>query len=216
MSLIPDVESPGRRVRRPLIAVLVGLLSAAVLALSFSPTVSAFVASITNTTDTAGTGALTMEEKNGAGTVTCLSTDGGSVSTNTATCATINKFGGSTSMVPGAPVTTQITIKNTGTIPAGTFTLTPGATCTQTAIGAASGNATDLCAKMNLVITSGADTVYTGTLDDFAGHALFTLTGPVAAGATVPFTFVVTLDATAGNTYEGLQAAVPMTWTFTG
>ncbi len=35
-----------------------------------------------------------------------------------------------------------------------------------------------------------------------------------AAGATVPFNFAVTLDQSAGNTYQGLAASVPMTWTF--
>ena len=177
---------------------------------------SGFVASITNSNNTAATGALVMQEQNSGATVTCLSTDGGSVSTNAATCATINKFGGSTTMTPGNTVTTPITIKNIGTVAATTFTLTPGATCTQSNSGAQNGTATDLCAKLNVVISSGATTVFSGTLATLAGAApaAFTMPAAPAAGVTVPFSFAVTLAPTAGNTYQGLQASLPLTWTF--
>jgi len=36
----------------------------------------------------------------------------------------------------------------------------------------------------------------------------------VAAGASVTYTFQVTLAASAGNTYQGLQVSQPLTWAF--
>jgi hypothetical protein len=204
------------RVRLAPLAVATGIAGSLLLSLSLTGTLSGFVASINNNNNTAATGALVMQEQNSTATVTCLSTDGGSVSTNTSTCSTINKFGGSTTMVPGVPVVTDITIKNVGTVAAATFTLTPGATCTQSNNGALNGTATDLCAKMNVVITSGASTVFTGTLASLAGAApaAFTMPAAPAAGATIPFKFTVTLAAASGNTYQGLAASLPLTWAF--
>ena len=204
-----------KRARFAPVAIGTGVLSAVILSLTMSGTLAGFTASINNNTNTAATGTLVMQEQNGGGTVTCLSTDGGSVSTDTSTCSTINKFGGST-MIPGQTVTTLVTIKNNGTSAATTFTLAPGATCTQSNVGAASGTATDLCAKLNLVITNTttSQVVYTGTLAALAGAAPITITSPPAAGVTNNFSFALTLNATAANTYQGLQASLPLTWTF--
>lgn len=215
MSSHASVSKAKRRRFAP-IAVVAGVAGAVLLSLSLTGTMSGFVASITNSQNTAATGALVMQEQNAGATVTCLSTDGGSVSTNAATCSTINKFGGSSTMTPGNTVTTPITIKNVGTVAATTFTLTPGAACTQTNSGTLNGTATDLCSKLNVVITSGATTVFSGTAASLAGAtaAAFTMPAAPAAGVSVPFTFAVTLASTAGNTYQGLQASVPMTWSF--
>jgi hypothetical protein len=207
-----------KRLRFAPLAIATGVLGAVLLSVSMSGTLSGFVASITNSTNTAASGALTMQEQNAGATVTCSSTDGGTVSTNSATCATINKFGGSTTMIPGQTVSTPITIKNTGSVAASTFTLTPGTTCTQSNNGALNGTALDLCAKMNVVITnttaSPNATVYSGTLAGLASGGAIALP-TAAAGATTGFTFAVTLASTAGNTYQGLGASLPLTWTFT-
>lgn len=214
-----------RRVRFAPIAIVTGVVGVALLAVSMTGTLSGFVASITNSTNTAASGALVMQEQNAGATVTCLSTDGGSVSTNASTCSTINKFGGSTTMVPGQTITTPITIKNIGTVPAGSFTLTPGGTCTQSAntpvntattSSTTSGSANDFCAKLNVVITSGTVTVFSGTAASLAGAASssFTMPAAPAAGVSVPFTFAVTLSSSAGNAYQGLAASLPLTWTF--
>ena len=205
----------GNRVRFAPLVVTTALLSAGFLSLSVTGTLSGFAASITNTADTAASGTLLMQETTVSGgvTTTCNSTDGGSVSTNAATCATINKFGGSTTMAPGYTTTTAISMKNTGTVNAATFTLTPGATCTQSNNGANNGTATDFCAKMNLVVKQDGTQIFSGTLASFAGSAAKTLV-TLSAGSSSAFTFAVTLDSTAGNTYQGLAASVPMTWTF--
>jgi hypothetical protein len=111
-------------------------------------------------------------------------------------------------------VVTTVNIKNIGTVPANTFTLTPGATCTQSNNGALNGTATDFCAKLGVVITSGSTAVFNGTAATLAGAAPITLATPVLPGASVPFTFTTTLSSAAGNTYQGLAASLPLTWTF--
>ncbi|GAA1843717.1 hypothetical protein ACFFOM_03950 [Microlunatus capsulatus] len=218
LSPVPAARAPRRRLT--LVALLTGVLGVVVLALSMNSSLAAFTASITNSVNTAAAGTVIMEEKNAAGTTTCLSTDGSgnNVTNNAATCATINKYGGSTTMVPGQTVSTTVTIKNVGTAPAASFTLAPG-TCTQS--GAVTGSATDLCAKLGVVITQtvGATTTTispaSSTLTTLAAGGALTLTSPVAAGASATFTFAVTLASAAGNTYQGLAASQPLVWTFT-
>lgn len=199
----------------PVIAVAAGVGGTSMLSASVVGSNSAFVASINNSSNTAASGVLYMREQNSGATITCLSTDGGTISTNASTCSTINKFGGSTTMVPGTTVSTLVNITNMGSVSASTFTLTPGTTCTQSNNGTPNGSALDLCAKMDVVITSGATNIFTGTLATLANHAAFSLANPVAAGAVVPFTFAVTLNSSAGNTYQGLGASLPLTWAFT-
>lgn len=199
--------------------ILAGGIASLVLALGISPSFAAFTASITNSANTAGSGSLAMQELNNGGTVTCNSDSSGNVSTNTATCATINKYGGNLNMIPGQTVTTAISIKNTGTVPATAFTLTPAA-CVQAANGSLAGTATDLCTKMNLVVMSGTKEVYSGTLAAFNASGINLLSkigiSSVPSGTTVPFSFAVTLDATnATNSVAGLKVSQPMTWTFT-
>ena len=208
---------PPRSRRLTPAAVLAGAVGSVALAASMTGTLSAFTASINNTVNTTAAGTLSMQEQNGAGTVTCNSTDAGSISTNAATCATINKYGGSTTMVPGTAIATNITIKNTGTIAASTFTLTPAA-CTQFNNGTPNGSATDFCGQLNVLIKSGTTSVFNGSATALATGGVITLpagVAPVAPGATVPFTFTTTLASTAGNTYQGLGASQGLTWTFT-
>lgn len=208
-------SAPSTTRKRGLAAVLIGVAGTGMtVAAMASGTLGAFTASITNTTNTAGTGALTMQETNADGSVVCNSTDGGSANTNSANCSTINKYGGSMTMSPnGSPVTTTINIKNTGTEAASAFTLTPGA-CTQSNNGSVNGSATDFCKKLMVKIVSGSTTVYNGSADALASGGVISLPAPVAAGASVPFTFTTSIDSSAGNTYQGLAASQPLTWTF--
>lgn len=200
--------TPARRISLPL--VLAGGVSSLVLALGMSPTFSAFTASIQNSVNTTASGTLIMQETSGG--LTCKSTDGAAISTNAATCSTINKYGGTgTLLTPGgAANTTTVTIANTGTVAASSFTLTPGA-CTQSALSTPVGTATDLCAKLHVKITTGGTTVYEGSAS--ALTAVQSLT-PLAAGGSASYTFAVSLDSSADNTYQGLQASQPLTWAF--
>ena len=206
------LSTKAKRRRFTPIALTTGVLAAALLSVSMTGTLSGFVASINNTTNTTATGALIMQEQNAGGTVTCLSTDGGTISSNTAQCATINKLGGSTTMIPGQSISTNITIKNTGTVAAGSFTLTPSA-CAQTNAATPAGTATDLCTQLQLTIMQGTTQVYSGTAAGL-GTTVRTIAGPPAAGVSLPFTFTVTLPSSAGNTYQNLQASIPLLWTF--
>jgi hypothetical protein len=209
-----DESKQSKKKRGLALPVLVaGGVGSLLLAASMNTTFSAFVASITNSTNTAGTAALSMRETDASGSVICDSTDGGSISTNAATCATINKYGGNLAMVPGQTVSTTVKIKNTGSVAANTFTLTPGAV-TQSANGSVNGSATDLGAKIKVVIKQDGATVANTTASALATGGVITLTGPVTAGTTSTFNFDVTLDASAGNAYQGLQISQPLTWTF--
>jgi hypothetical protein len=204
-----------KRLRFTPLALTTVLLSAGLLSLSVTGTLSGFTAAITNSSNTVTTGSLVLQEGVGsnATTFTCTSVDGSSITTNASTCSTINTFGGtgSQTMVPGQTVTQNVTFKNSGTLNAGTFTLAP-AGCTQSAPTAPAGSATDLCAKLNVVVTQSGVTgsVYSGTLAAFTAQKSLTT---LAAGASTTFTFAVTLDGAATNAYQGLQASVPMTWT---
>ncbi len=213
-----DTTTTNRKRKASLPILIAGGVSSLVLALGMSPTFSAFTASIQNSVNTAGTGTLVMEEKNQAGTVTCLSTDGGSVSTNSATCATINKYSGDLAMVPGETVVTNITIKNVGTVDATSFSLVAGA-CSQATNGTVNGTATDLCTQTTVVVTSGAKTIYSGTAAAMNAASINMLTqlgvASVPAGTSIPITFSVKAGTTAlGNTYQGLKIAQSMTWAF--
>ena len=206
-----ETSSKKRKLSLPL--VLAGSVSSLVLALGMSPTFSAFTASITNSLNTAGTGTLIMQETSG-NIPACLSTDGGNLSSNTATCASINKYGGTgTFLTPGGAANiTTVTIKNVGTVAATSFSLTPG-DCEQSTLGASNGTAKDLCKKLHIKITTDGSPVYDGSAYDFKTAEPLT---PLAAGASAVYTFAVSLDsiATNANTYQGLQASQPLTWTF--
>lgn len=200
------------------------MASAIVLSLSMTNTFSAFTAAINNSVNTAAAGTVILQEGNGA--TTCNSNDtagvnsANTINTNASTCATINKYGGSTTMVPSASnttptntVVTSIAFKNTGTAAAATFTLTPGA-CAQSPDGAIDGSATEFCSKLRVVITSGATSVYSGTAAAFtAPITLPAALVPAPGGATILFTVTVFIDTAAGNTYQGLAAAQTLLWT---
>jgi hypothetical protein len=215
----PRRAAPHRRRLTPL-ALITGVVGAVILAFSMNSSLAAFTAQIVNTVNTAAEGTLIMTET-GPGTTpaVCTSSSGtnGNVGTNSANCATINKYGGSTTLVPGQTTNTTVTITNSGTSPAASFTLAPG-TCTQT--GTVTGSATDLCTQMGIVITQtvgGTTTTVTpaaSTLTSIAGTTI-ALANPVAAGASVTFNFRVTLPVGSGNAYQGLQANQQLTWTFT-
>ena len=204
--------------------VVLGVVTAGGLSIAapVQGSLGAFTAGITNTGNTTGTGTIVMQEQNAAGTVTCTSTDAGltgnDINTDASLCSTIDQYGGTANpLVPGASVATTMTFRNTGTVTATTFTVTPGA-CTQAAAGGTSGSATDLCAKLTVAITKTVAGVTTAVGSATAaalasGGALGV--GSLAAGAALSITVTVTLSSSAGNTYQGLTASQPMVWQFT-
>lgn len=206
-SVSPAPLTPRRRRRLTPLAIITGVVSAVILALSMNSSLAAFTASITNSINTVSTGSLIMQET--SGTSVCTSTDGAN---NSYTCTTINKYGGTTTpLAPGGSATTTVTIKNTGTVPATTFTLAPQG-CTQSGTG----TATDFCTQVKISISQGG-TVFTAanaTLTSIA-NTTFTLAAPLAPGASSVFVFTVSLPVGLGNTYQNLTASQPLIWTFT-
>lgn len=193
-------------------------VSSLILALGMTPTFSSFTASITAGANNASSGIIVMQETNSAGSITCLSTDGGGLVLDAASCSSINKYGGETGMRPGDGAVVLTYIKNVGTVPAASFSLNAGP-CVQSAAGPANGSATDLCSKFSVSITSGSSTVFTGTaaaLGGVGGIDVLARLGlaKVQAGLQIPITVTTTLDASAGNAYQGLTVSQPMTWTF--
>ena len=210
-----------KRVRFAPIAIGSGALAAVLLSLSLTGTLSAFTAQITNSANSASAGTLSMQEVGtatiGGTAATCNSTDAGTLyGSQTATCATINKFGGSTTMIPGQTVTQTVTIKNTGTVTPTTFTLTPGATCTATGTGTGSATTAAICGAYSVVITdtTTAQQLYTGTIANLAGKPAIAITTPPAGGITHSFSFAVTLASSSDNTFQGTGVSMPLVWNF--
>lgn len=193
-------------------------VSSLVLALGMSPTFSAFTASISGDANSAGTGTIVMKETDSSGAITCLSTDGGGVGLNTASCSSINRYGGNLGMRPGESDVVVTNIQDVGTVAASSFSLTLGA-CVQSMTGASSGSATDLCSKIAVSIVSGASTIFSGTAAALGGIGTIDLLSQlglakVRPGPQIPFTVTTTMDASVGNSYQGLNVSQPMTWTF--
>lgn len=190
-----------------------GVLGAALLAGSTTGTLSGFVASVTGSTNSAGNGVLTMAEQSAGGTVLCSSTDGTTISTtNAATCSGVNKFGGGTTLVPGGVVSTDVVIKNTGTVAAKTFTVDAGGACVPSFTGSLHGAAADICSVMTLVISTPSNSsVYSGPVGALTSRSLPAL----SPNTSETFTFTVGLPTSATNAYQGLAASMPVTWTFT-
>lgn len=202
--------------RRGVGALLVGLAASGLTAAALTTgALGAFTASILNDTNTLGSGVLIMREQLSDGSIVCESTDGGTINSNSATCSTINKYGGVLEMSPtGDPVSTSVIIENIGTATAQTFTLTAGA-CTQSNNGTYNGTATDFCSMVNVRILEDGVSIYDGTAAALAGTTLTSLAHPVPPNMPFTYTFEVSIDETADNTYQGLQASQPLTWTFT-
>ena len=213
------------RLRTTPLAVVTGLVAAVLMALTMSGTMSAFTASITNDGNAASTATLLMRQT-GAPDATCYSngTKGASVSTtgNTATCSTVNSFGGSL-LTPNARQTTTMSFYNDGTVAASTFGLTVAGACAPGTKDTTAGNASDICTRISVSIVSGGKEVFGGSLQTLGEQkTAFALTSaPVKPGTpatpAVPVTVDVTttLAAGASNDYQGLTATVPLTWTFT-
>lgn len=209
-----------RRIRFAPAALLGAAAASTVIALSMNGTLAGFVAQITNDTNNAAVGSLAMEETNADGSVICRS-NSTDATTNAATCSTINKYGGSTTMVPGTAVATTVKIKNIGSVAASGFTLTPGA-CSQVNNGSVNGTATDLCSKMQLTLTKDGTTVAAGSGTLTSLNNKVVSLGTLAPNTTATFVFSIVLPTqntaqapTADNAYQGLQARQQLVWQFT-
>ena len=208
-----------------------GAVAAALLTLGVNGTLSSWTqAVIGNSNNTVASAAAVILQEVGPGAVTCTSSSSPS---NSATCATINKYGGtSTPLIPNASQTVSVTFTNTGAASAHTsFVLTPGtcaSTYTVTATGQTAGAAStpNLCTNGDLTVavscsdgatySSGSawtDLVYTAGAPPTAAK-LHTPTGTdLNAGSSWTCQFTVGLSSAASVLDQNITVSQPLTWT---
>jgi hypothetical protein len=218
-----DESVPSRRNRRRS-AVLWGSGAAAALVviLGVNGTLSSWTSAlITNDTNTAGATASYVALVESDGTHTCDTT---SASNNTdASCSTINKYGGVTTMSPGDSRVVDVTFTNPGTGVGNTFSYAPG-TCTPT-------NGTggiDLCTGGDLTVAVSCSTgatynsgavvaalsqsaVAPGSLASKTWTSTPALAGASATAVTCQFT--TALASASPPVDAGSQVSQPVTWT---
>jgi hypothetical protein len=230
-----DPDGAPRRSRRRLGAAAAGWGAGAIavllLTLGVNGTLSSWTqAIIGNTNNTVASAAAVILQETGPGAVTCTSS---SSSTNSATCSTINKYGGTaTPLTPNTSQTVTVTFTNTGAANAHTsFVLAPGtcaSTYTVTATGETAGAAStpNLCTNGDLTVAiscsdgatyvSGSawtDLVYTAAAPP-TSTKLHTPAGTdLNAGASWTCQFTVALATAASVLDQNISVSQPLTWT---
>jgi hypothetical protein len=201
-------------------------IAATLMTLSVNGTLSDWTTAIlNNSTNTVATAtAVILQEVGPDGTAghvsqTCRSSDGAA---NSATCTTINKYGGTTSpLSPSGSQQTDVVFTNLGAASASSFVLTPG-TCSSTP---SSGTPTpnDLCTTdLTVAVSCSNGSSYAGgsawtDLVYAAGAAgsLPTLThaAGLASGASATCRITVALPSNASVLDQGLTLSQPLSWT---
>lgn len=212
-----------RSSRSTLLALASSVVATLVLTLGVSGTLSSWTsAAIGNDTNTVATAsAVILREVGGANT--CLSSSGTS---NSYTCSTINKYGGTGSpLAPGGSQVTDVVFTNVGSAAASTFVLTAGS-CSQTpTAGSGTPPAADVCTSGDLTVAiscSDGSSYSSGSAWTDLTHAAgapggipgtLTHTATIAASAAFTCRFTVALAASASVTAQGITASQPLTWT---
>lgn len=196
-----------------------GLLSAGLLGLTGTGTLSAITAQITNDPNTVSLSRLVMELKSAG--QTCLSNQGGAGSGNAYTCTTIQPLTGRGDLIPGQQVTSTVVATNRGGVTPSRFVLTPGA-CAPT--GDVSGSTTtaaknDICSKVLVTISVTANGVTTSmpqtSAAGLAAASPIELPQPAPGDSgAVTVKFDTTTPSGLTNDYQGLGVSMPMVWTF--
>lgn len=201
-------------------------LAAVLLGLSVNGTLADWTSAVlSNSTNTvASNTAVILQEVGPDGTVahasqTCRSSDGAA---NSATCTTINKYGGTTApLSPGSSQVTDVVFTNLGAADASSFVLTPG-TCTSTpATGTPTPNnlcTTDLtvaisCSNGSTYAAGSAWTDLVHPAGAAASIPTLTHAAGLASGASATCRFTVALPANASVLDQGLTVSHPLSWT---
>jgi len=184
-----------------------GLVASVALALATSGTMSAYTASISNTTNTASTVSIEMTQGPDATTVACRST-----ATGTTTCST-DLYAGS-GLRPGDTTRgTSTVIKNTGGAAASAFSLAPGV-CNGTV-----STSNSICYWLLVTVTwttpSGTTTVISKQNAGAIGGKSFAISPAPAAGQSGTATVTVSLDPAAPNDSQAQTMNQSLVWTFT-
>lgn len=184
-----------------------GLVASVALALTTTGTMSAYTASISNTTNTANTVSIEMTQGPDASTVACRST-----ATGTTTCST-DLYAG-TNLRPGDTTRgTSTVIKNTGGVAASAFSLAPGV-CNGTV-----STSNSICYWLLVTVTwttpSGTTTVISKQNAGAIGGKSFAISPAPAAGQGGTATVTVALDPAAPNDSQAQTMNQTLVWTFT-
>jgi len=198
---------------------LASIGAAVLLALGISGTLSSWTdAIITNNSNTVGAaGAVALSESSGG--TTCVDT--ATTSDNTATCSTINKYGGNAAMQPGDTSTVDVTFTDTGGADGASFGYAPG-TCTSTP----GPGGVNLCTDGDLTVAvacstgatySAANAVAALAQGPAAPGSLTAVTDTgspaLAAGDAITCEFTTTLSAAAKASDAGSSISQPIVWT---
>lgn len=204
-----------------------GAAAATVLVLGVNGTLSSWTSAvITNDTNTVATAAaVILSETSGANT--CYSSD--TATTNSYTCTTINKYGGTAApLSPGGSKTTDVTFKNVGNANAASFAVAPGA-CTQTpTAGSQTPPVANLCTSGDLTVaascspgatysavTKWLDLEYAAAKPPTASDEHARLVDDLDAGKSWTCRFTVALKSDASVLAQGVTVSQPLTWTLT-
>lgn len=205
---------------------LSGALAAGLLTLGVTGTLSSWTSAILGNDDNEAdsAGAVVLEEA-GPGGATCTTA---SSATNTATCSTINKYGGTaTPLMPGGSRTVDVTFTNLGAANGTTFALAPG-TCSQSpAAGSGTPTATNLCTSASeLTVALGcspgasyaagsawSDLAYAASVAPTATKTHTATGAELNAGAQWTCRFTVALNAAAAVASQNITVSQPLTWT---
>jgi hypothetical protein len=212
-----------RRRFAPLIWVSGGL-AAVLMVLGVSGTLSDWTSAvISNDSNSAGTtSSVVLEETgvDGAGAAATCTT--ANTVDNTYTCSQINKYGDGgaldTTLAPGDSISSTVTLANTGSGDASTFTMIPGPCTSEYNTGVHVGNppasGDDLCGQLQVAVACTGDatlTVAATSLATFA--ATHTLATGLASGETTSCEFTVSLPSTTPSNYSGQTVTQGIDWT---
>src|SRR5690349_12034462 len=193
-------------------------LAAIVLILGVNGTLSSWTSAvISNDTNTVATASAVILKEVGP-SATCYSSSG---ATNSYTCSTVNKYGGTGSpLAPGGSQVTDVVFTNVGSAAASTFVLTSGSCSQSPTAGSGTPPAANVCTSGDLTVaiscsngatysagSAWADLVYAaGAPGSIPGTLTHTAT--LAAGSSFTCRFTVVLSGTTGSLSGWTAASV--------
>ena len=218
----PDAHRKRRRFA-PLVWISGGL-AAFLMVLGVSGTLSGWsTAIINNDSNSAGTtSSIVLEETgpdSGGDPFTCTTSG---TATNESTCSQINKYGDDgaldTTLVPGDSINTTVSLTNTGSGDASTFTMVPGACASEyntgTNLGDTPAVGDDLCSQLQVAVTCTGDSSLAIPATSLAAFAAsHSLASPLASGETTTCLFTVSLSLATPSNYSGQTVTQPIVWT---
>lgn len=214
-----QATAPKRRRAVPVLWIS-GAAAAALLVLGVTGTLSSWSSAIlTNGNNSVSSKAAVSLDETGPGSdgnsVTCTTS---TTADNTASCDQINKYGngGATATLDqGDTATTTVTLTNSGTGDATSFTMTPG-NCTSANTSGTGTPAADLCGEMQVAVSCTGSvtlTVSAQSLADFEANGAYDFSAGLASGASTTCAFTVTLPDNAPAAVSGETATQPIVWT---